>query len=178
MKHFIAFILLLLAENMVSAQYKPVDEGSSVKFKIKNFGFSTGGSFTGLKGTIRFDPADLAASGFDVTLDADKINTDNENRDEHLKEETYFDVKNHPVIRIVSDRITVSNQPETFILFAKLTIKGKTKDISFPFTATPSGDGFIFNGDFKINRRDFLIGGSSTLSDNVEVFLEVVARKI
>ncbi|HMH32215.1 MAG TPA: YceI family protein, partial [Puia sp.] len=159
-------------------QYKPVDEGSSVKFSIKNFGFNTAGSFTGLKGTIRFDPTNPAESGFDVTLDADKINTDNENRDEHLREETYFDVKNYPVIRIVSDRITSSNKAGTFVLFGKLTIKGKTRDISFPFAAEPSGDGFTFKGDFKINRRDFGIGGSSTLSDNVDIFLEVVARKI
>ena len=177
MKHFIAFILLLMA-GIASAQHKPVDEGSSVKFKIKNFGLNTSGSFTGLKGTIQFDPANLAASAFDITLDADKINTDNENRDAHLREETYFDVKNYPVIRILSERIAASNKAATFILSGKLTMKGKTRDISFPFTATPSAEGFIFKGDFKINRRDFGIGGSSSLSDNVEVFLVVLARKI
>jgi polyisoprenoid-binding protein YceI len=178
MKHTIAFILMLLAGSVVSAQYKPVDEGSPVKFKIKNFGINTGGSLTGLKGTIRFDPANLTSSGFDVTVDADKINTDNDSRDAHLKEETYFDVKNYPVIRIVSDRITASNKAGTFVLFGKLTIKGKTRDISFPFTATASAGGYIFKGEFKINRRDFGIGGSSTLSDNVEIFLEVIARNI
>ena len=54
------------------------------------------------QGDIVFNPDDLAKSLFRVRIKAESINTDNESRDEHLKEETYFDVKNYPMIRFVS----------------------------------------------------------------------------
>ena len=177
MKRIILGLLILTSTLIARAQYKPVDAGSSVKFKIKNFGFNLGGSFTGLNGSIKFDPSNPGSSSFDVTIDASKVNTDNESRDEHLREETYFDVKNHPVIRIVSSKITAGSKSGNFQLVANLTIKGKTKEINFPFSAVADGDGFIFKGEFKMNRRDFAIGGSSTLSDSVEVMLTIAAKK-
>ena len=177
MKIILIAAFFLSAANLTLAQYKPVDEASSVKFKLKNFGFNTGGFFKGLKGTIGFDPNNLATASFDVTLKASSVNTDNESRDEHLKAETYFDVNNYPLIHFVSTNITGGGKGGSYLVTANLTIKRVTKQISFPFTATPSADGYVFNGDFKINRREFAVGGSSTLSDNVEVSLSVVARK-
>jgi polyisoprenoid-binding protein YceI len=58
-----------------------------------------------------------------------------------------------------------------------LTIKNTTKEISFPFQATPAGDDYIFKGTFTINRRDFDVGGSSTLGNDVTVSLTVLARR-
>ena len=172
------FILLLLAiVNFGFAQYKPVDQGSSIDFKIKNFGFNVSGSFKGLQGTIQFDPANPGTASFDVSIDANTINTDNNMRDDHLREDSYFDVKNFPRIHFVSTTVSNSNKSGVFMISGKLTIKKTTKEISFPFTATASGGGYLFKGTFKINRRDFEVGGSSTISDNLEMNLNVQARK-
>ena len=175
-KIVLAFLLFVSYGIAFSQDYKPVDEGSSIKFKLKNFGFSTGGTFSGLQGTIHFDKNNLSASNFDVTIDANSVNTDNDMRDNHLREESYFDVKKYPRIHFVSTSVK-SAKENSFEIFGKLTIKDKTKDINFPFTATQSTDGYIFNGEFKINRKDFGVGGSSTISDNVTITLNIVAKK-
>jgi polyisoprenoid-binding protein YceI len=130
-----------------------------------------------LDGTIQFDPNDPTTANFNVSIDANSISTDNDARDNHLREDSYFDVKNYPRIHFVSTKVTPSNKQGVFYIAGKLTIKKTTKDISFSFTATPSGDGYLFKGDFKISRRDFEVGGSSTISDNLEVFLSVLAKK-
>src|SRR5580765_1397139 len=98
-------ICFLCTSIVASAQYKPVHEGSSIKFKIKNFGFDVMGSFGGLQGNIHFDPQNESADSFDVSIDASTINTDNSLRDKHLKDETYFDINNYPRIRLVSSKV-------------------------------------------------------------------------
>ena len=166
------------AASVASApQYTPTDQGSSVTFKIKNLGFNVEGSFTGLKGKISFDPEHPTEASFDVTVDAAKINTDNEMRDEHLRKESYFDVQNYPVIRFVSTGIQTSGKKENFVMSGKLTIRDHTKDISFPFIATPLGNDYIFSGAFTINRKDFGIGGTSTISSTLDLSLTVLAKK-
>jgi polyisoprenoid-binding protein YceI len=59
----------------------------------------------------------------------------------------------------------------------KLTIKNVTREISFPFTIVPEAGGYLFTGEFKINRIDFGVGESSSVSDNLTVLLKVMARK-
>lgn len=172
---FSLFILLL--SKSYCQNFLPVDEGSSIKFSIKNFGFSAGGTFTGIKGNIKFDAAKAGDAKFDVSINATSLNTNNQARDKHLRKEEYFDVEKYSTINFKSSSIS-SIKPETFLIHAKVTIKGTTKEISFPFTATAQNNGYLFVGSFKINRRDFGVGGSSmVLADNLEVSLSVFAKK-
>jgi polyisoprenoid-binding protein YceI len=177
MKSIIIVSLLTITGIFASDQYKPEDQGSSVQFKIRNLGFNVNGSFNGLDGNIQFDPNNLTASNFDVSIDANTVNTDNNMRDNHLRKETYFDVKNYPRIHFVSTKITESNKSGILFIFGKLSIKNQTKDISFPFTATLSNEGYLFKGTFKINRKDFGVGGTSTISDDLEVSLNILSKK-
>lgn len=169
----IAFTICILSK----AQYHPVDAGSSIRFSIKNFGINTGGSFTGLQGNISFDRDHLDAAVFNVSIDAARINTSIDLRDDHLRGETYFDVKKYPRINFVSTKITPSTIAGEMILSGKLTIRDHTKDISFPFTVTPVNDGFLFKGSFQISRKDFGVGGSGPISNNLEVQLSILTKK-
>lgn len=182
MKYFLGSLLIQILTFSSFAQssshpYTPSDQGSSVSFTLKNLGFNTGGSFTGLQGAIVFDPQNTAASSFDVSVDAASVNTDNNMRDNHLKEDSYFDVKNYPRIRFVSTGIGPADKSGHFTITGNLTIKNTTKEISFPFIATPMGEDYIFKGTFQLNRKDFGIGGSSTISNNLTVSLTVLAKK-
>lgn len=170
--------LLLLTASTMPQKLIPSDNGSSVKFRIKNFGFNVTGSFKGLQGSIRFDPNDLASSQFDVSINAKTINTGIDMRDNHLRKSDYFDVENYPQIRFVSVKISPSTKPGTLFIFGRLTIKSVTKEISFPFRATPNDGGYLFSGEFTINRREFKVGGGSTISDNLTVMLSVIAKKV
>src|SRR5258706_4533080 len=101
MKKILTTFLFSSLTVLVFAQaYKPVDEGSKVKFVIKNFGINTGGTFNGLDGAVIFDPANLANAPFEVSVDAKTVDTDVESRDNHLRKEEYFDVEKFPKLRL------------------------------------------------------------------------------
>src|ERR1700722_3049754 len=105
MKKILLFVLIVITTNAAIAQYKPVDNGSSVQFTIKNFGINTGGSFSGLQGNIQFDINHITNASFNVSIDANSINTGTQMRDDHLREDDYFDVKNYPRISFVSTKV-------------------------------------------------------------------------
>ncbi|MES1218704.1 MAG: YceI family protein [Bacteroidota bacterium] len=172
------FILSSLTLLVFAQAYTPVDNGSKVKFSIKNFGINTGGTFEGLEGTINFNPDDPSTANFDVNVDAKTVNTDVESRDNHLRKEEYFDVEKFPKINFKSTKVTKTNSKEYLYMFGNITIKGVSKEIKFPFKVTPKDDGFLFEGNFKLNRRDFGVGGNSlALSDDLTVTLSVFAKK-
>jgi polyisoprenoid-binding protein YceI len=174
---FLSFSVFALSFGLFSQSYTPVDEGSKVHFVISNFGIATGGDFTGLSGSIKFDPNDLAASEFDVSVDANSVDTDIEARDNHLRKTEYLDVKDYPKLFFKSTRITKTNKDGFLYMFGNITIKGVTKEIKFPFTATVKNGGYLFEGSFKLNRRDFGVGkGSLSLSDDLAVSLSVFAK--
>ncbi len=173
------FLSLIIYSNIVwsQANYTPVDASSKVHFVIKNFGIKTGGDFTGLKGTIKFDPEKFSASFFDITVDAATIDTDNSSRDGHLKKAEYFDVATFKTLHFKSTKITRSSVAGRFFIYGNLTIKGVTKPVEFGFGAIPKNGGYVFDGEFTINRRDFGVGGSSvSMSDNLTVSLSVFAK--
>jgi len=158
-----------------SGQFQPEAAGSTVQFKIKNLGFNVTGSLGGLAGLVRFDPAHTEDAAFDVTVEAGTINTDNGMRDDHLRGEPYFNVQRYPRIRLVSTRIS-PHKKGSYLFTGQLTIKDHTKDVSFPFTAAENAGGYRFVGTFTINRKDFDIGGFSTISNELEVTLDVIAK--
>ena len=157
------------------AQMQAQDAGSSVRFRIKNLGFNVTGSLGGLSGRVVFDPGKPEDAGFDVSVDANTINTDNGMRDDHLRGETYFNVQHYPYIRLVSGKIAPGKKG-VYLFTGQLTIKDHTKEVSFPFTVAEAGGGWRFQGSFTINRKDFDIGGFSTISDQLEVTLDVTAK--
>ena len=169
----------LFINNIAQAQnYTAIDDGSKVHFTIKNFGIKTGGDFTGLKGTIVFNPKALATSSMNVSVNATSVNTDNGARDKHLRKDEYFSVEKFPLLTFISTKITESSTAGRFFVIGNLTIKGVTKAVQFGFSATPSATGYVFAGDFEINRRDFGVGGSSSvMADKLKVTLNVVAKK-
>ena len=180
MRKGMAFVFSVLFVTYAVAQntFTPIDAGSKVHFTIKNFAIKTGGDFSGLRGSINFAPTKPSASSFVVTIDAATIDTESEMRDEHLKEEEYFDVLKYPIISFKSTRVTPSSNAGRYYMFGELTIKGVTRPVEFGFSATPKDGGYLFDGEFKINRLDFKVGEKSiSLQDNVDVHLKVFAKK-
>ncbi len=168
-------LLLMLAAN--AQQLMPVDQGSTVEFVISNLGFEVTGKLNGLKGTVLFDEKNLSASSFAVTVNAASIDTDNGTRDKHLRGDDYFEVKTYPRIKLESVKVTKSVTPGYYVIFARLTIKETTKDISFPFTVTPEAGAYRFKGEFSIKRRDFGVGGKNTISNDLKVKLNILTKK-
>jgi len=170
--------LFFITASVHGQNLKPVDAGSKVHFVIKNFGINTGGDFKGLKGNIVFRPENIASSKFNVTVSASTIDTDNEMRDKNLVSDEYFDAAKFPVIRIISTKIEKTNKTASgfYYFTGNLTMHGITKTISFPFQADKQKDGFLFTGEFEINRLDFGVGEKSVvLGSKVIVSLSVLS---
>ena len=181
MKLMPLFILVpFIAANTLAQNYEPIDAQSKVHFVIKNFGINTGGDFTGLKGTIHFFPDSLSGCGFDVSVAASTVDTDNAMRDKSLVSDEYFDAAKYPIIQLVSTKITKTNKTDSgfYYFTGNLTIKGVTKTINFPFHAKKINDGYLFTGNFDIDRTVFGVGEKSmVLSNKVTVSLSVMSKK-
>ena len=177
-KRVFTAIALFCIVTAFGQNYTPTDAGSKVRFVIKNFGINTGGTFEGLAGTIVFDPANLAGASFNVSVDAKSVDTDVEARDNHLRKEEYFDVEKYPKLSFRSTKITTTNKEGYLFMFGVITIKNISKEISFPFQQTSKDGGVLFEGEFKLNRRDFGVGGKSfSMSDELNVELSIFAKK-
>src|SRR5689334_5222161 len=123
MKKIIALLAaLVLVAGTYAQNYTPVADSSTVAFTIKNLGFNVHGHFSGLKGKITFDPGHPEHCSFDMVLDVNTIDTDNNMRDNHLRSEDFFDVKNYPHITFVSTKVT-KGKAGTFFMEGNLTIR-------------------------------------------------------
>ena len=179
MKKFLSLSLFVFSTlYSISQDYTPIDQGSKVKFVINNFGIATGGTFEGLSGIIKYDPNNPTQATFSVSVEVKTIDTDIESRDKDLRKQHYFDVETYPTITFTSTRVTKTNTKDYLYMFGNITIKGITKEIKFPFKAIPKDGGFLFEGSFDLNRRDFKVGSKSmSLSDELTVTLSVFAKK-
>jgi len=173
------FILIfLLSSTWANAQvYKPLSAASKASFKIKNFGTTVEGTISGLKGTIRFEVNNITTAHFDVTMDANTIDSGINMRDNHLRKKDYFDVATYPSIRFVSTKVLATKAGEANVT-GTLTIKKTSKEITFPFKYTLLNGLPHFSAEFTVNRRDFNVGGSSmTMGDDVKIVLNVTTSK-
>lgn len=178
MRSFISFLFIVLYSYVHAQIYAPVDATSEVSFKIKNFGSTVDGKFTGLKGTINFDASNPSTAIFDATIDVATIDTGIGMRDNHLRKPDYFDATEFPTIRFVSTKVEKSGKLNEAIVTGKLTIKRTTKEISFPFRYGETNGTLQLTGKFKINRKDFGVGTNSfSLADELIVLLDVRASK-
>lgn len=172
------FVAVILPWVLSAQHYLPLESKDGVSFTIKNFGATITGTFQGLRGIIIFDTNHLENSLFDVSVDVSTIDTGINLRDTHLRKKDFFDAENFPTISLTSTLVHSGKISGEFIASAMLLLKGKRKEIAFPFyTKTEAGEIIMLHGSFKINRRDFDIGGwSVSLSDEVVVLMRVPVK--
>jgi len=177
----IAFTVLLIciANYLFAQHYVPVEQNSTIKFKVSHvmvFRSTVTGTFKGLKGEINFDQKNPSQSSFNVSVQSETINSGIDMRDNHLKEEAYFDVDKYKQIIIKSQSITKGPHDNAFVFSGTLTMKGVTKNISFPFTVKPVNGGYEFTGSFNLNRLEYNVGPDNSIDKTVEVDIDVLAK--
>ncbi|GAE92378.1 YceI like family protein [Gracilibacillus boraciitolerans JCM 21714] len=123
---------------------------SKAKGEFQNFDVDFNGSFD-----------DLANASVKVTIDAASIETNNPDRNGHLKSGDFFDVENYPNITFVSKNITKAGDSE-YKITGDLTIKDVTNEETFTVeyngTAKDPMQGNTIAGadvEGKINREDY-----------------------
>ena len=117
------------------------------------------GDFTEFSGTLEVaeDPVDSKVS---VTIEADSVDTRDENRDNHLRTDDFFDVENHPTWTFTSTAIRPVAAGE-WKVDGDLTIRGVTKPVTLDVTLEgvvkdPYGMHRVgFSAKTTIDREDF-----------------------
>lgn len=183
-----AAVVCLIPVLSLAAEWKVDPNHSTAGFAVRHMMVSTvHGSFSGLKGTVDYDPANLDASKANLTIDATTVDTRNENRDKDLRSAKFFDVEKYPTITFVSKRVIPQGQGK-FQLVGDMTMHGVTKEVTFqvegPVPAVKDAKGVLHSGataTTQINRKDFgltwtggaLEGGGVTVGDEVELTVEI-----
>lgn len=173
-----AFIFLLFFNILyANAQLNGVAT-ATIDFKIKNAGISVNGSFTNVKTTVIFDEKYLQSASLVGIAQSNSINTGITLRDNHIKEkEAFFNVKAFPVLNMKSVSVTKKSN-DIYVVSWDLTIKGITKRLNTELLTEPQKEGLLMTTEFKINRNDWNIGGSSLfMSDIVAIKLKFLLRK-
>ncbi|MBD77675.1 MAG: protein yceI precursor [Crocinitomicaceae bacterium] len=160
LKRISLIVILLFLSATFSFSQKIDSKKSLVKFEIDGIGWSTvEGEIRGMKGSLLFNENNLALSFFNVCIDPTTIFTDDEKRDNHLKDPDFFDTEKYKTICIKSSEIVKSNNG--YRLKGKLTILNTTKPIEFDFTVTSKNGVRILKGEFEVNRFDFGLAAES-----------------
>ena len=186
-------IAVAMAGSLAAANadvYKVDPVHSRLGFGVRHMVVSTvEGHFKTFAGQFEFTPSkpgDFKAEG---TAEIDSVSTDNDDRDKHLKSPDFFDAKKYPQLKFVATGLEAKGGSD-YVLGGKLTIKGVTKDVSFPVTISgpvtdPRGSVRVgVEGSVKINRKDFglnfdgrLSNGDMLVGDDVKISLSVEGVK-
>lgn len=156
-----AFAALMLNTNL-SAQTKwTLDKThSSVRFSVSHMVVSEAeGTFKSWNGTVENTKPDFTDAKIAFTIDVSSINTDNENRDNHLKSPDFFDAQKFPTIKFESTSMQALGDNK-YKLNGNLTIKDVTKPVTFDVTYGGSitgqrGTKAGFKATTTINRFDY-----------------------
>ncbi|RAV27727.1 YceI family protein [Sinomicrobium soli] len=159
---------------------------SEVQFKVKHLVISTvTGQFTSFSGGLETDGDGFEHAKAVFEAEVNSVNTNNADRDNHLKSADFFDAENHPKLTFVSTGFRKTGD-DTFEVTGDITIRGNTKSIvleaEYGGTAEdPYGNtkaGFEVSG--KLNRKDFGLewnglteAGGVVVGDEVKLILNL-----
>jgi polyisoprenoid-binding protein YceI len=129
-----SFVLLALTVNSFAQEKYALDKAhSNIGFSVRHMLVAkVSGQFTDFSGTIMYDAQDITKSSVNVTIKAASINTENANRDKHLRSGDFFNTEVDSLITFVSKRIEKSD--DGYVAIGDFTLRGVTREISLPFT--------------------------------------------
>jgi polyisoprenoid-binding protein YceI len=101
---------------------------SKVGFAVKHMGIATvRGEFTDFEGTLEIG-ASLADAKIRGTVKSASVDTNEEQRDAHLRSADFFNAETHPELVFESTRIEAIDD-ETFRIAGNLTLNGVTNEL-------------------------------------------------
>lgn len=164
---------------------------SEIQFKVKHLMITNvTGSFKQFNAAVETEGDDFTTAKISFDAATASVDTNNEQRDGHLKSADFFDSENHANISFVSTSFVKKDNDGNFTLNGNLTIKNVTKPVALNvefagMEKDPWGNakaGFSVNG--KINRKDWdlnwnaaLESGGLLVSDEVRLSAEIQVVK-
>ena len=160
---------------------------SEVTFQVRHLLTRVRGRFSDFNGTIEYDDENPEHSLVNVEVKAASIDTNEPDRDAHLRSADFFDVENTPVLTFRSRNI-LRHSAHRFAVSGDLTIHGVTRSVTLDTTLLgtakdPWGNQRIaFEAETTINRKDYgltwnaaLETGGLLVGDDVKISVSVQA---
>jgi polyisoprenoid-binding protein YceI len=167
--------------------YKIDKSHSEVIFQVRHLVTKVRGRFDEFEGTVTVNEEKPELSSVEFTIQATSIDTNEAQRDTHLRSADFFEVEKFPTITFRSKRV-VKRSAESYDVVGDLTIHGVTKEITLPVThlgkaKDPWGNERLgFEAEITLNRKDFgltwnapLEIGGFLVGDEVKASLSVQA---
>jgi polyisoprenoid-binding protein YceI len=158
---------------------------SEVQFKVKHLVISTvTGRFNSFTASMEASADDFSDAKVSFSADVDSIDTNNGQRDGHLKSDDFFNAAQYPQLSFVSTKIEKAGSD--YKLTGDLTIRDKTLPVTLAVeyggtTVDPYGQtkaGFEISG--KVNRKDFGLAwsavteaGGLVVGDEIRLLLSI-----
>jgi polyisoprenoid-binding protein YceI len=174
-------LALSLAIPAIAVVLKTDPSKSSVSAVFKQLNVPVEAKFKKFQAQIDFNNAKPETSKAHVEIDINSFDLgDPEYNKEVLKKE-WFNGAQFPKATFVSS-VLKPGPNGRFDVTGKLTIKGKTADVSFPLTVKKEGAGQVFEGALPIKRLAFNIGegewkDTSMVADEVVIKFRVVTTQ-
>jgi polyisoprenoid-binding protein YceI len=176
-------------ETIPTGEYRVDPAHSVIGFSIRHFEISfVRGRFKDFTSAIRYDASDVTKSTVEFTAKVESIDTGVAGRDNHLRTADFFDVAKFPEMTFKSTK--VEKKGNGYVLHGDFTLKGVTKQISFPFNVTGAikdnrgNVRFGVAAETRINRRDYgitwgakMANGGLNVADEVIIDLQLEAVK-
>jgi len=178
-------IISLMSTSTLATTLWNVDAAhTNVQFKVKHMGFfDVTGDFQLFEGSLETVEESLEGGSINATVDVNSVNTNNGQRDGHLKSDDFFNAEKFPTLTFNSTSIVKNG--EKFAITGDLTIRDITQSVVFD--AVHAGKLVGMGGELrtgvqattKINRKSFglswgaMVEGVNVVSDNVEIILNV-----
>lgn len=156
---------LVVALALVCAAVSPLgaEEGDGppgyIRFVGENMIATANGEFEKWKITeAKVDPGDPSAGVVEIEIDVASLDTDNQKRDDHLRDPDFFEVAKYPkaTVRVHSAR-KVSGTDDTYSATFDVTIRDVKKSIDGTFVVV-SDQPPLVQGELTLNRNDFGVG--------------------
>jgi polyisoprenoid-binding protein YceI len=133
---------LLAAGPLYAAEYAIDTEGAhaSVNFRANHLGFSwVTGRLEKFDGSFNYDAADPNSASVSITIEAASVNTNQAERDKHLRSAEFLDAATYPEITFMSTSYK-TNGDGTGVLKGDLSLHGITKPVTINVTRVGEGD--------------------------------------
>jgi polyisoprenoid-binding protein YceI len=131
-------------------------------------------------GSVKVDGDTLTAVSFTVQMAS--LESDHPKLTTHLKDADFFDVPNHPTSTFESTKIEAGGKDgATHTVTGALTIRGKTKQVTFPATIAVNDGTATAKTEFVIDRQDFGVTypgrPDDLVQDNVVLTIDFTAKQ-
>jgi len=176
-----AAIALALTLPAIAAVLKPDLAKSSVTAQFKQMNVPVEGKFNRFNVQIDYDAAKLATSKASMEIDIASFDLGDADFNKEAQKKEWFNGAQFPKATFASSALKPGANGRLDVS-GKLSIKGKTVDVSFPLIVKKEGNQQVFEGALPIRRLAFNIGAgewkdTSMVADEVVIKFRVVATQ-